>query len=357
MLDYESNIITTISMADPKTPKPATVRKLFALSMNRCAFQGCLTPVVDSNTSTITAEICHIRAQNSGGPRYDKHQTSAARHAAENLILMCSVHHKIIDAKENLEQYSVAYLTKLKLAHEDVSRTATVATPALSDALINALQRTVQNHFTSNTHMDFRGASFKAGGEGGQWGGGGGNGGVINIVGVTPTGFHESIDSSGQDGRAPGAGGGGAGAVVFSGRAGDENDLTNGLKISSVFIANAIDSKNGLFSVLGGGWAAIELPSLISNFQINVQCVFETGNIAPDTMLRINYSILRPNDDIAVEAYFDLSVNFTKLMVKRYPVAFHASFNADMFGVWQILLSTGQLIFSRHSFEICQKIS
>lgn len=49
-------------------PSEQTIKKLFALSGNLCAFPGCSSPIVEA-AGAITGEICHIHAQRKGGPR------------------------------------------------------------------------------------------------------------------------------------------------------------------------------------------------------------------------------------------------------------------------------------------------
>lgn len=97
------------------TPSLANVKALFARSRNRCAFPGCSCPVVEES-GTITGEICHIRALNSRGPRYDRMQTPAERNSAANLLLMCGRHHKIIDTETR--KYTPPALLAIKKQHE-----------------------------------------------------------------------------------------------------------------------------------------------------------------------------------------------------------------------------------------------
>jgi len=66
--------------------------------------------------STVVGEICHIKAANSGGPRYDPQQSATERHGYDNLILLCGKHHTVIDADE--EAYTVERLIKMKADHE-----------------------------------------------------------------------------------------------------------------------------------------------------------------------------------------------------------------------------------------------
>jgi hypothetical protein len=336
-------------MTQPQNPTSTTVRKLFAFSMNQCAFPSCQTPVVDTVTHTITAEVCHICAQSPGGPRYDASQSVEQRHSLENLVLMCSVHHKIIDDPANEGTYTVEKLLAIKHSHEE--RAHGVQVPALSEALVAKLLASIKPA-GPDVQMDFRGATLKAGGEGGMWGGGGGAGGVINIVGVTPAGFHEPIVLNGQDGQAPGGGGGGAGHAVFVGRPGDESDFENGLRISTIFIANAVEESNGLFSILGGGWAWLKIPLPQKQIRLAVQCVAETGSISPDTILRIDYEVIRPDGKVASSSHFDLTTYPTVDRVKRYAVSFFPQFDANVPGIWALILSTGGMSLTAHDFEI-----
>jgi hypothetical protein len=97
-------------------PTLPALKALFAKSRNLCAFPGCAAPVVEES-GTVTAEICHIRALNTGGPRYDKSQSPEKRNAASNLILMCGRHHKIIDTETR--KYTADVLLAMKLQHEE----------------------------------------------------------------------------------------------------------------------------------------------------------------------------------------------------------------------------------------------
>jgi hypothetical protein len=97
-------------------PTQATIRRLFALSGNFCAYPGCSRHVADQATGAILAEICHIHAKNPGGPRYDASQSDKARNDYDNLILLCADHHKIIDTQP--ENYPAETLKGMKQAHE-----------------------------------------------------------------------------------------------------------------------------------------------------------------------------------------------------------------------------------------------
>jgi len=100
----------------PKEPSRPTVKRLFAVSGNRCAFPKCSTQLVDKQSGSVVGEMCHIKGEKPGAARYDSNQSNEERHNFENLILLCNVHHKIVDDDE--VAYTVERLRQMKLDHE-----------------------------------------------------------------------------------------------------------------------------------------------------------------------------------------------------------------------------------------------
>ncbi len=98
-----------------KSPTNRDIKRLFALSCNRCAYPNCQTAIVQPS-GTITGEICHIKAKSPQWPRYDPKQSDEERHAFANLILLCSIHHKIADSEP--KKYTVELLKDFKEIHE-----------------------------------------------------------------------------------------------------------------------------------------------------------------------------------------------------------------------------------------------
>jgi hypothetical protein len=106
-------------------PTDATVKRLFAVSGNRCAFPRCATPLVEPETGKVLGKICHIKARSPGGKRYDPRQTDEQRHGFDNLLLLCPTHHDVVDADE--VAYTVERLLAMKHDHE--ARQAPVPEP------------------------------------------------------------------------------------------------------------------------------------------------------------------------------------------------------------------------------------
>ncbi len=96
-------------------PSVKTIKKLFAVSGNACAFTDCNQKLSLEN-GDIIGEICHIKGKKQGSPRYDKNQSDEERHSTNNLILLCPTHHKIID--KDPETYPVERIRNMKLNHE-----------------------------------------------------------------------------------------------------------------------------------------------------------------------------------------------------------------------------------------------
>lgn len=134
------------------------------MSGNTCAFPECPSPLVEP-TGTITGEICHIRAQNPGGARFDATQTQSDRHAYENLILLCGQHHKIVDAEAAL--YTVDVLERMKANQEQQrGRAERESDGIFAQLLLSAMPQVEVQNNTGNIVVSSPGAVV---------------GGVINI--------------------------------------------------------------------------------------------------------------------------------------------------------------------------------
>ncbi|HEX2963530.1 MAG TPA: hypothetical protein VHO43_17170 [Ignavibacteriales bacterium] len=97
-------------------PSIKTIKMLFAKSGNQCAFPDCKNPIIE-DIGIVTGQICHIKARNPNGPRYDPNLSEKQKYAYENLILLCSRHHQIID--KNSLAYDVKALIEMKNEHEE----------------------------------------------------------------------------------------------------------------------------------------------------------------------------------------------------------------------------------------------
>ena len=100
--------------------KQSTVKKLYALSGNRCAYPDCPHPLIARDTelseAAVVNHICHIYARNDSGPRGKPALTEEQRDSYDNLILLCAHHHAIVDKQP--ESYTAEILKQWKREHE-----------------------------------------------------------------------------------------------------------------------------------------------------------------------------------------------------------------------------------------------
>lgn len=87
------------------------IKKLFSLSAGRCNI--CSRELIEENVQI--GEMAHIIARSPGGPRSVEGQSN--NNSYDNLILLCSVHHKVVDSA--LQSYSAERLFQIKRDFEN----------------------------------------------------------------------------------------------------------------------------------------------------------------------------------------------------------------------------------------------
>jgi hypothetical protein len=93
---------------------------LITLCRGSCYFPGCPEPVVlvENGVPVLRLEIAHIRALNAKGERYDADMGGDdERNSFNNLILLCTAHHKIVDRLDPAN-YPVEVLQRWKSERE-----------------------------------------------------------------------------------------------------------------------------------------------------------------------------------------------------------------------------------------------
>lgn len=97
-----------------------TRRILDIQSLNRCAFPGCTSILVEPGIGeagpAIVADTCHIHALSPGGARWKEGLTTKELNSIDNLILLCKNHHAVVDSQP--EVYTAEQLKKWKFEHE-----------------------------------------------------------------------------------------------------------------------------------------------------------------------------------------------------------------------------------------------
>ncbi len=92
-----------------------TIKRLYALSGNQCAFPSCNITLVSSGSEINFSNICHIEAAEPGGQRYNTKSNDDYRRSYENLMLLCANHHL---ETNDVVKYSESILQEMKKNHE-----------------------------------------------------------------------------------------------------------------------------------------------------------------------------------------------------------------------------------------------
>ena len=104
--------------SDSPDPGQATIKTLFALSGNVCAFRdprygACEERLTDPSWRGTKACICHIAGRKPQSARFNPEMTNAERRSFDNLLLRRPTHHVLIDELES-HRFSVELLLEMK---------------------------------------------------------------------------------------------------------------------------------------------------------------------------------------------------------------------------------------------------
>jgi hypothetical protein len=132
MLRVEIPIVTLMPRLEPTI---ATLKRLFAVSGNKCAFHGCQRTLV-TESGKLVVNVCHIEAAEPGGERINPNQTDEQRRDFANLILLCPSHHEETD---DVDAFPVERLQQMKASHEKACEKL-APPPGLTPAQIKELR-------------------------------------------------------------------------------------------------------------------------------------------------------------------------------------------------------------------------
>lgn len=108
-------------MSDVTSPSITTIKTLFALSCNRCAYPRCEEPLTDPSWGQVNADIAHIRGDRPGSARYDATMSDDERQAYDNLLLLCPNCHRRVDRLDP-DGHSVQRMIEIKALAESTCR-------------------------------------------------------------------------------------------------------------------------------------------------------------------------------------------------------------------------------------------
>jgi hypothetical protein len=137
--------------------KSSTIKRLFALSGNKCMFTDCKEEIVDYN-GIVIGEICHIEAAEPLGERYNSTSNDEFRRSFENLILFCGKHHKVTN---DTHKYTPNNLRLLKSIHEEsyLKNKFRVSENTIEQVMTNYMKQENKNE-TSATQINNQAATL-----------------------------------------------------------------------------------------------------------------------------------------------------------------------------------------------------
>ena len=95
-----------------------TRKILWGRSGNRCAIcrQRLVVDETSADAESVVGDECHINSGALAGPRHDATADPQATDDLKNLLLLCRVHHKMVD--DQFETYTTELLQSIKANHE-----------------------------------------------------------------------------------------------------------------------------------------------------------------------------------------------------------------------------------------------
>lgn len=147
-----------MAKGSPRQYTVLTLKRLFSLSGNCCAFPNCPVTFLNWDDDTNFSNICHIEDANPAthkSDRYNPNMTDKKRADYKNLILLCPNHH--IETNDPAK-YSVLILQKMKRDHESkmallqAGKNIIAKHPSILSIVINQIGETlIENDLDDNT--------------------------------------------------------------------------------------------------------------------------------------------------------------------------------------------------------------
>lgn len=121
----------------PRSYGSGVEKALYRLARGTCYFPGCAHPIFElvDDEPIVAVEIAHIFGALPGSARYVETMTDDERRAFENLILLCTVHHKVVDGPRR-DSYQPELLQQWKRDNEPAEGIEALEAAGLTDAVL-----------------------------------------------------------------------------------------------------------------------------------------------------------------------------------------------------------------------------
>lgn len=150
--------------------------------------------------------------------------------------------------------------------------------------------------------------------------------------------------------RARGGVAGKSGHVPPPSRIPTKDDLQAGLIVSSVVASAALHEKNGLWTIIDGGWDWIAVDTNPFRVELPLLIEIETGSISPETYLELQLMVQSPTGFTVCNEKFLLQVPVQ--LVRRTRACIRLDFTGSAGGIWHVLILAGEHIMRDFLIEI-----
>lgn len=371
-----------MAKAHPR-PTEKTAKELYGNAFV-CGFPGCKEPLYvkqpDQTKRSLNSRMAHICARREGGPRWDPAMNANDNRSPANLILLCLKHADEVDLPENIDRYPAELLRQWKAeqmaSHDGVvegwdlsDEEAAEVVAASTDPSVTLQAETI---FVGGIGGLAPGASGGGGGAigpgsiggpggpvgrikldglpGATPGTGGGGGGVVAPDAILPTADPAATEgqgfSSGTDGQDGGATTMSIDGVELVRVEGGEGGLTgtgvrrtdSRLAVSALMLVNYAEVREGLVSIVGGGWQSLSVLNLPTPVTFPVYVLFEAPGVGVGEYTT-GVEVRGPEGTPRQRLSFPVTVK-TAGDVVRIPRCCSLTAEIDIFGLWTLAVVT-----------------
>ena len=147
-------------MSDGRNYTAGTTEALFMLSRGYCYFPSCRERVMRWSGSEwrIKVQISHVKGLRKGSARFDESVPVPERNSFRNLLLLCKLHHDLVDGPRTAQRYPEELLLKWKEAREgsladDLDVLDWITQERLEDLLAGAIAHTMNKILEGIGHI------------------------------------------------------------------------------------------------------------------------------------------------------------------------------------------------------------
>jgi hypothetical protein len=150
--------------------------------------------------------------------------------------------------------------------------------------------------------------------------------------------------------RAKGGRGGRAGHVGVR-RPANVEDISAGLQVCSIYLAECVHMKQGLLYLLGAGWEHYQVPHLPFELQWPLICSVSLGRFEERVSLEMTFVVTAPTGIVA-SRQAELLYTGEPRSVRRPNVMTALKFTAAEEGIWRISILSGEIPLAEMPIEI-----